>query len=137
MLSYSFRLYVSSLSASRFFSLQIYWFALISSSPYSSTSVYLVLVERFRLNSKSSVPALSDNLFGRIGILNDEVTGITRELDGDCRTVASLADWYHIVEVNEMIGDQLITVCTGCFCFIHNIEEIAIVSIFQYTSQIA
>ena len=121
MLSYSFRLYVSSLSASRFFSLQIYWFALISSSPYSSTSVYLVLVERFRLNSESSVPALSDNLFGRIGILNYMVTGITRELDGDCRTVASLADWYHIVEVNEMIFHRLIAIAASRFCLVNDI----------------
>lgn len=85
-----------------------------------------------RLNGEVCL-ALRNNLLGRIGILNYEVTGVSRELYGDRRTVASLADLDHIVEVNDMIFHRLTAVAAGCFCLVNDIQEITIISIFKGT----
>ena len=73
-----------------------------------------------RLNGEVCL-ALCNNLLGRISILNYEVTGVSRELYGDRRTVASLANLDHIVEINEMIFHRLIAIAASRFCFVNDI----------------
>ncbi len=67
------------------------------------------------LHGKISL-AERDKFFGRVGVLDDEVTGVTGKFDAFDFAPTSFSDLDHFVDIHEMINDGMTAVFTGNFC---------------------
>jgi len=89
-----------------------------------------------RLNGKVTLPQ-RDERFARIGVLNDEITGITGKFPVFNRTLCARTDADHFGDINEMVRDCVAAIGASLACFSDGGDKVTEVGVFEDTGEFA